>query len=58
MNALLSHIPEKCTRRVTPADPEPFVNFALQLKISEDELGRLYSVLEERFNEVMGHFAK
>lgn len=58
LNALLSHIPEEVYKTVTPADPEPFRQFALQLKISEDELGRLYSVLGERFNEVMGHFAQ
>jgi len=58
LNALLSHIPEDLYATVSPADTGRFRQLALQLNISEDELGRLYSVLGERFNEVMGHFAK
>jgi len=58
LNALLSHIPEELYATVSPADTGRFRQLALQLNISEDELGRLYSVLGERFNEVMGHFAK
>jgi len=58
LNALLSHIPEDLYATVSPADTARFRQLALQLNISEDELGRLYSVLGERFNEVMGHFAK
>jgi len=58
LNALLSHIPEELYATVSPADTGRFRQLSLQLNISEDELGRLYSVLGERFNEVMGHFAK
>jgi len=58
LNALLSHGPEELYRTASPSDPERFKRLALQLKLSEEELGRLYTVLGDRFNEVMGQFAQ
>ncbi|NMD27245.1 MAG: hypothetical protein GYA81_04675 [Chloroflexi bacterium] len=57
LNALLSQIPEERYLNASPAEPVRFQQLANQLRMSEADLGRLYTVLGERFDEVFGLFA-